>query len=161
DPAMARLTADAVSGLPNVRVLHADVLKNKNALDPALLQSVRAQLAGPNPKRLKLVANLPYQVATPVITNLLVHPELCPALMVVALQRELAERLCAGPPTASYGAVSVVVQALADVSILRSLPPAVFWPRPKVHSALVVIRPSDVKRSAVGDVAWFHQFVRR
>ena len=95
------------------------------------------------------------------ITNLLVHPELCPALMVVTIQRELAERMCARPATPAYGAVSVVVQALADVSIVRSLPPTVFWPRPKVDSAVVAIRPDAGKRAAVGDVAWFHEVVRR
>jgi 16S rRNA (adenine1518-N6/adenine1519-N6)-dimethyltransferase len=161
DPAMVSLTGEAVAGLPNVRVLRLDALKNKNTLNPGLLGSVRAGLAAGTGKRFKLVANLPYQVATPVITNLLVHPDLCPDLMIVTIQRELAERLCAEPASSSYGAVSVVVQALADVSILRSLPPAVFWPRPKVHSALVAIRPTPVKRAAVNDVPWFHQFVRR
>jgi 16S rRNA (adenine1518-N6/adenine1519-N6)-dimethyltransferase len=161
DPAMATLTAEAVTELPNVRVLHLDVLKSKNALDPGLLEAVRAELAGGTGKHFKLVANLPYQVATPVIVNFLVHPDLCPDLMVVTIQRELAQRLCAEPASSSYGAVSVVVQALADVSILRSLPAPAFWPRPKVDSALVAIWPSAVKRSAVRDVAWFHQFVRR
>jgi 16S rRNA (adenine1518-N6/adenine1519-N6)-dimethyltransferase len=161
DPAMVALTAEAVAGLPNVQVLKRDVLKTKNALDPELLAAVREMLANPGGKRFKLVANLPYQVATPVITNLLVHPDLCPVLMVVTIQRELAQRLCAEPATSSYGAVSVVVQALADVSILRSLPPAAFWPRPKVDSALVLIRPSPARRSSVGDVGWFHQLVRR
>ena len=95
------------------------------------------------------------------IVNLLVHPELCPALMVVTIQKELAERMCAQPATAAYGAVSVVVQGLADVSIVRTLPPSVFWPRPKVDSAVVAIRPDAAKRAAVGDVAWFHDIVRR
>ena len=54
-----------------------------------------------------------------------------------------------------------MVQALADVSIVRSLPPTVFWPRPKVDSAVVAIRPDAAKRAAVGDVAWFHEVVRR
>ena len=58
-------------------------------------------------------------------------------------------------------AVSVVLQGLADVSIVRSLPPTVFWPRPKVDSAVVAIRPDAAKRAAVGDVAWFHEIVRR
>jgi 16S rRNA (adenine1518-N6/adenine1519-N6)-dimethyltransferase len=160
DPSMARLTAEAVAGLPNVRVLNLDALKNKNTMNPGLLDNVRAELAGGTGKRFKVVANLPYQIATPVITNLLVHPELCPVLMVVTIQRELAERLCAEPASSSYGAVSVVVQALADVSIVRSLPPAVFWPRPKVDSAVVAIQPNAVKRAAMSDVAWFHDFVR-
>ena len=53
---------------------------NKNRLDPEVLDSVRAALAAGTGKRLKLVANLPYHVATPLIVNLLVHPELCPEL---------------------------------------------------------------------------------
>jgi 16S rRNA (adenine1518-N6/adenine1519-N6)-dimethyltransferase len=161
DPAMVKLTAEAVAGLPNVRVLHRDALVGKHTLSPEVLDSIRAGLAAGTELRFKVVANLPYQVATPVITNLLVHPELCPVLMVVTIQRELADRLCAPPASSSYGAVSVVVQALADVSIVRTLPPTVFWPRPKVDSAVVAIRPDDAKRAAVGDVAWFHQLVRR
>ncbi len=54
-----------------------------------------------------------------------------------------------------------MIQALADVSIVRSLPPTVFWPRPQVDSAVVAVRPSIEKRSAVGDVAWFHEIVRQ
>ena len=55
-----------------------------------------------------------------------------------------------------------MIQALADVSIVRSLPPTVFWPRPQVDSAVVAIRPRRrQKRAAVGDVAWFHEIVRR
>jgi 16S rRNA (adenine1518-N6/adenine1519-N6)-dimethyltransferase len=161
DPAMARLTAESVAGLPNVRALNLDVLANKNTLNPTALDNVRAGLAAGTGKRFKIVANLPYNVATPVITNLLVHPELCPVLMVVTIQRELAERLCAKPASSAYGAVSVVVQGLADVSIVRSLPPSVFWPRPQVDSAVVAIRPDARKRAAVGDVAWFHDLTRR
>jgi 16S rRNA (adenine1518-N6/adenine1519-N6)-dimethyltransferase len=161
DPAMSMLTAEATAGLSNVRVLELDALKNKNSMNPSLLASVRNELSLGTARYLKLVANLPYHVATPVITNLLVHPELCPVLMVVTVQRELAERLCADPTSSPYGAVSVVVQALADVSIVRFLPPSVFWPRPKVDSAVVAIRPDPQKRAALSDVAWFHDFVRR
>jgi 16S rRNA (adenine1518-N6/adenine1519-N6)-dimethyltransferase len=161
DPAMARLTAESVAGLPNVRVLNLDALANKHTLSPEVLDQVRSALAGCAANRFKLVANLPYGVATPLVVNLLVHPELRPALMVVTIQRELAERFCAAPASTPYGAVSVVVQALADVAIVRSLPPTVFWPRPKVDSAVVVIRPDDRKRAAVGDVAWFQDVVRR
>jgi 16S rRNA (adenine1518-N6/adenine1519-N6)-dimethyltransferase len=161
DPAMAKLTALAVGGLPNVRVLHLDALANKNTLNSAMLDAVRTELAMDNGKRFKVVANLPYNVATPVIINLLVHPELCPALMIVTIQRELAERMCAEAASAAYGAASVVVQALAEVSIVRSLPPSVFWPRPQVDSAVIAIRPDPARRAAVGDVAWFHSAVRR
>ncbi len=161
DPAMVKLTAEAVAGLPNVRVLHRDALKNKNMLSPELLDAVRAALSEGPDRRFKVVANLPYNVATPVISNLLVHPELCPDLMVVTIQRELADRMCAEPATSAYGALSVLVQALADVSIVRALPPSVFWPRPKVDSAVIAIRPDAAKRARMGDVAWFHTLVRQ
>ncbi len=160
DLTMTKLTATAVAGLPNVRVLNLDALKNKNTLNPGLLNNVRAGLAVDASRQLKLVANLPYHVATPVITNLLVHPELCPALMVVTIQRELADRMCAEAANSAYGSLSILVQALADVSIVRTLPPEVFWPRPKVDSAIVAIQPNPAKRAAVGDVPWFHEFVR-
>jgi 16S rRNA (adenine1518-N6/adenine1519-N6)-dimethyltransferase len=54
-----------------------------------------------------------------------------------------------------------VVQALADVSLVRTLPPSVFWPRPKVDSAIVAIRASPERRAEIGDVAGFHALVRR
>ncbi len=161
DPAMARLTAEAVAGLSNVRVLHRDALAGKHVLDVQVLDAVRSGLAAGPDRRFKLVANLPYNVATPLITNLLVHSELCPGLMVVTIQRELADRLIAPPASAAYGAVSVLVQALAEVSIVRGLPPSVFWPRPKVDSAVVAVRPDADRRARVGDVAWFHQLVRQ
>jgi 16S rRNA (adenine1518-N6/adenine1519-N6)-dimethyltransferase len=161
DPGMAKLTAEAIAGLPNVRMLHQDVLESKSVLHSRVLDSVRAGLAVGTGRRFKVVANLPYNIATPVIVNLLVHPELCPDLLVVTIQRELAERMTAAPASPAYGAVSVVVQALADVSLVRALPPTVFWPRPKVDSAVVSIRPDAARRAAVGDVAGFHQLVRR
>jgi 16S rRNA (adenine1518-N6/adenine1519-N6)-dimethyltransferase len=65
------------------------------------------------------------------------------------------------PASPAYGAISVLVQALADVSIVRALPPTVFWPRPKVDSAVVAIRPDAAKRAKVGDVARFHELVRQ
>ena len=146
DEAMAELTAEAVAGRANVRVLHARRTASKHEIDPQVLDNVRAGLAVAPNRRFKLVANLPYNVATPVISNLLVHPELCPALLVVTIQLELAERMRAAPATGSYGALSAMVQALADVEVVRILSPKVFWPRPKVASAIVKITPSAEKR---------------
>src|SRR5262249_37448528 len=136
-------------------------LAGKNTMNPAVIDNVRAGLAVSPSKRLKLVANLPYHVATPVVSNMLVHPELCPVKIVVTIQLELAERMLAQPEADAYGALSVLVQALADCELARVLPPSVFWPRPKVDSAVVAITPSPEKRAAVGDVAWFHALVRK
>jgi 16S rRNA (adenine1518-N6/adenine1519-N6)-dimethyltransferase len=161
DQAMARLTSDASSGRLNVRVLNVDALAGKNQLNPEVLDNVRAGLAVAPDRRFKLVANLPYNVATPVVSNLLIDPELCPSLMVVTIQLELAERMRAEPASEAYGALSVVIQALADIELVRTLQPKVFWPRPKVSSAIVRIVPSASKRAAVGDLPWFHSVVRR
>jgi 16S rRNA (adenine1518-N6/adenine1519-N6)-dimethyltransferase len=159
DPEMARLTREAVAGLTNVQVLHADALANKSTLNPAVTERLKALRAVDPSRAFKLVANLPYSVATPIITNLLVHAELSPDLMVVTIQRELAERMIAAPSTPAYGALTAVLQALAEVSIVRVLPPTVFWPRPKVESAVVAVRP-DHKRRVEIDVGRFHEVVR-
>ena len=161
DPAMVALTREATAGLPNVRVLQADALAGKNTLNPEVLDNVRAGLAVSPSRRFKLVANLPYNVATPVVSNLLVHPELCPVKLVVTIQLELAERMRAAPATAHYGALSVLVQALADCELVRVLRPSVFWPRPKVESAVVAITPDPARRAEVGDLPWFHRVVRQ
>jgi 16S rRNA (adenine1518-N6/adenine1519-N6)-dimethyltransferase len=161
DPGLAQLTAAATAGMPNVRVLCADALANKHTLNPEVLDQVRAGLAVSTRKRFKLVANLPFNVATPVITNFLVHPELCPSLIVVTVQHELAERMRAEPGSEAYGALSVLIQALADFELVRTLPRSVFWPRPQVESAVVAIKPDPGKRAAIGDIPWFHSTVRR
>jgi 16S rRNA (adenine1518-N6/adenine1519-N6)-dimethyltransferase len=161
DPAMAALAAEATAGMPNVRVLNLDALASKNRLNPEVLDDVRAGLAVDPGRRFKLVANLPYNVATPIVANLLVHPEFAPERMVVTIQKELADRMLAPPATEDYGALSVLCQALAEVSLVRVLPPSVFWPRPKVDSAVVKLVPDPAKRADVGDVEGFQAVVRR
>src|SRR5262249_30877925 len=156
DPALAALTAEAVAGQPNVRVVNADALAGKSTLNPDVLDNLRAGLAVAPQRRLKLVAHLPYHIATPVVTNLLGHPEFCPSRLVITIHLELAERMRAQPGEGAYGALSILVQALADCTIVRTLPPSVFWPRPQVESAIVLIEPSPEKRAAIADLAWFH-----
>ena len=161
DPGMAALTAEGVAGMPNVRVLNTDALASKQTMSPEVLDNLRAGLAASPGRRLKLVANLPYNVATPIVSNLLVHPDLCPTRMVITIQLELAERMCAEPGQEAYGALSILVQSLADCEIVRTLPPTVFWPRPAVESAIVSITPRPEKRAAIADLPWFHQVVRK
>ncbi len=161
DPAMAQLTQDAVIERMNVRVLNEDALASKHVMNPKVLDNVRAGLAVAPDRTLKLVANLPYNVATPIISNLLLLPELCPSVMVVTIQLELAERLRAKPQTNAYSGLSVIIQALADVEIVRVLSPKVFWPKPKVESAIVKITANAEKRAKIADLAWFYAVVRR
>jgi len=159
DPAFAELTRRAIAGRDNVVLLHADALKNKNELNPELLQALEDLHRQCGCANLKLVANLPYVVATPVIGNLLMS-SLRLERMVVTVQLEIAMRLTAEPGTKEYGALSVLVQSLADVELVRRLPASAFWPRPKVESAIVQIRPNEAKRALVGDVLRFRHFLR-
>ncbi|HEY1281532.1 MAG TPA: 16S rRNA (adenine(1518)-N(6)/adenine(1519)-N(6))-dimethyltransferase RsmA [Acidimicrobiales bacterium] len=97
-----------------------------------------------------LVANLPYNVATPLIADLLDHVAAI-IRMLVMVQREVGERLAARPGTSAYGAVSVKVAYWATAEIVGRVPPTVFLPRPKVESALVSIvrRPRPAVDDAV------------
>jgi 16S rRNA (adenine1518-N6/adenine1519-N6)-dimethyltransferase len=160
DPAFAAMADEAVrEGRDRVALLHADVLKNKNELNPDVLRAVRELKERTRTLHVKLVANLPYAVATPVVSNLLLSG-LAVERMVVTVQWEIAERLSASPGTKDYGALAVLVQSVADVSLVRKLPPAVFWPRPQVDSAIVLVRPNAEKRARVGDVQKFRNFLR-
>lgn len=106
-------------------------------------------LAGPAGPSWRMVSNLPYNVATPIVARML---EAVPAVrsMLVMVQREVGERLVAGPGTKAYGAVSVKVAYYARAKVVGLVPPTVFLPPPKVDSALVRIErhaspPVDVE----------------
>jgi len=144
----------------NVRLVHADILRNKNQLNPRVLDALtecRGHYALPH---LKFVANLPYAVATPVISNFLLQDGYSFERMVVTVQWEIAERLWASPGRKDYGALSVLVQSLADVQLVRRLGPGVFFPRPKVDSAIVLIRPHAERRAQAPDPHKLRIFLR-
>ncbi len=159
DPALFALAGEQLHGLTNVHRLHADVLANKNRFNPAVLALVDEHLDAAADRRLKLVANLPYNVATPIITNLLVLDR-APVSMTVTIQKELADRLVARPGTKSYGSLAIWVQSQCRAEVVRVMPPSVFWPRPKVDSAIVQIELDKARRSRIPDRAFFHRFVR-
>ena len=154
-----QLAQEALGPRPNLVLLHGDILKNKNHLRPEVLEQLAALRQEFGAKRLKLIANLPYAVATPVICNLLIT-DLPFERMVVTVQWEIAAKLAARPGTDDFGGLSVLVQSLADVEIRRRLPPAVFWPRPQVASAIVRIWPRPAKRAQLADVQRFRDFLR-
>lgn len=159
DPPMFDLAGEELHRFDNVVMLHLDALKNKNRLHPAVLEAVSAQLAAAPGRRWKLVANLPYNIATPVLSNLLneAHP---PHSMTATIQKELAERITAEPGSKDYSALSIWIQAQCRVEVLRILPPDVFWPRPKVSSAFIQITPDDSLRRRIPNREFFHAFVR-
>jgi len=159
DEDLYRLASEHLYQLPNVVMLHADALARKSQLNPQMLAEVEKHLAQDPARRWKLVANLPYQIATPLLSNLL-ELDRPPVLMAVTIQKELADRITAKPSTKDYGALSIWVQTQCEVELVRVMPPEVFWPRPKVSSAILRIRPDETKRSQIPDREFFHQFVR-
>jgi 16S rRNA (adenine1518-N6/adenine1519-N6)-dimethyltransferase len=120
EPALA-----AVAALPNVDLHWGDAMK----LD----------LASFAPAPSAMVANLPYSVATPLILRTI---EQLPSLRswTVMVQREIADRLRAGPGSRTYGSPSAVSQLACEVELLRAVDPAVFKPRPRVDSAILRLR---------------------
>jgi 16S rRNA (adenine1518-N6/adenine1519-N6)-dimethyltransferase len=159
DPAFAGLTEEVVPPQEHVVLLETDALKNKNELNPDMIEAMRTLAARTGTTRYKLVANLPYAVAVPLISNLLLS-DLSLERMVVTVQWEIAGRLTACPGTKDYGALAVLIQSLTEVELIRQLPTSVFWPRPQVQSAIVRIVPVAEKRAHVGDVLRFRNFLR-
>ncbi|MBL9090958.1 MAG: ribosomal RNA small subunit methyltransferase A [Planctomycetaceae bacterium] len=159
DPQMHQLASEELIERENVSLRLHDALAGKHQIDPGLLEELAAKLAVDPRRKLKLVANLPYHIATPLISNLLLCP-LVPVSMTVTIQKELAERICAAPSTRDYSALSVWVQCQCDARIVRAMAPSVFWPRPKVDSAIVHISLVPERRAVVGDLSAFHRFVR-
>lgn len=126
DDQLIPLLHENVDALPNVTVVHADAMKlNWN------------ELLGDHTDW-ALVANLPYNVATPLVADVL---DFVPQIkrMLVMVQKEVAERFCATPSTEAFGALSVKVAFYGTARIVGLVPASVFLPRPNVESALVEI----------------------
>ena len=159
DAQMFQLASEELFELPNVTMLRLDALKNKNHLDGRVLDAVRQQLDAEPGRQFKLVANLPYNVATPILTNLLAG-SVVPQSMTITIQKELGDRIIAVPGNKEYGALSIWIQSQCRVEWVRTLPPTVFWPRPKVHSAILHIEVDPSLRERIPDLAFFHSFTR-
>ena len=160
DRNMFELAQDAVKNYDNVTMINTDILKNKNSLSPEICDIIRQQVASIPNGRLKLVANLPYSVATPVISNVIAS-DLPWQRMVCTIQWELGEKMAAEAGSSAYSALSVWIQSQASVKILRKLGPLVFWPRPKVDSAIVSIWRDEEAQSRITDRRFFLDFLRR
>ena len=144
DSELIPILNDTLSDYSNVKIINADVMKT----DLDLL--IKEEFAG---MRVKVVANLPYYITTPIVMGLLEKhlPITCITIMV---QREVAERMKAGPGTKDYSALSLAVQFYADTYIAANVPPNCFMPRPKVGSCVIrlMVRPQpevEVKDEAL------------
>ncbi|MCS7220924.1 MAG: 16S rRNA (adenine(1518)-N(6)/adenine(1519)-N(6))-dimethyltransferase RsmA [Anaerolineae bacterium] len=161
DSRMVAILAETLAGRTNVHIVHGDIL----SLDPAQLVT-----EGPNvdisslcpsslvcPISYKVVANLPYYITSAVIRHLL-EARLPPSLMVLTVQREVAQRMIARPPEMNLLAISV--QLYASVEIVDRIPAGAFYPAPKVDSAVVRLRRYERPAVDVTDVESFFEVVK-
>ena len=138
-------------------LIEGDALAGKHELNAQLLAhlaAVRSAAGAPTPA-IKLVANLPYNIASPLVIELLIAGV---DLLAFTVQKEVADRLRGTPDSDDYGPLTVMAQLLADVEVLRTLPPQAFWPAPKIDSALVRM----VRAKQLGpDAPAFGRFVQQ
>lgn len=151
DTGLGAFLADRFKDNPNFTLVAGDCLAGKRSISPALLAAL-----GEGPFR--LVSNLPYGAATPVMSVLLIsHPE-CIG-QYVTIQREVGDRLLAKPGSKDYGLLSVLASVAAKVRSIATLPPACFWPRPEVTSAMLSIEP--LAQPLISPLPPFVDFVQR
>lgn len=159
DEQLAALCRDHTADLGNITLLTCDALESKTALNPDVERAVRGAMESHEAARLKVVANLSYAVSTRVIQALLEGP-LPVELMVVTVQKEVSGKLAAQPGTREYRPLSVIVQAHARVEELRELKPAVFFPQPKISSAIIRLTPTDETMRRILNYETFTELVK-
>ena len=133
DKALLPILAETLADCPNVEIIPGDVMK----LD--LVKLTAERFSG---YPVKVCANLPYNITTPVITGLLEAG--CFRSITLMIQREVARRICAAPGTPDCGAFSLFCQYHAQCELLFEVPPDCFLPAPKVTSAVVRLTPRAV-----------------
>ena len=120
---------------PKFTLIEGDALAGKHHLNADLAVAIRNAN-----QPVKLVANLPYNIASPLVIEMLIAGVQSLAFTV---QKEVAERFAGNPGTSEYGPLTVMAQLLGRVEILRTLPPQAFWPAPKIESSLVRVVRDD------------------
>ena len=138
DADLQRLARSLRAWPARVRFETGDVLAGKHALAPRFAAAFDPADAGDTP--IKLVSNLPYSAATPILMGVLSLPR-PPDRFVVMVQEEVGEKMLAPAGQHDYGAPSIAVALKARGRIVRRFGPAVFWPRPKVRSVVLDLAP--------------------
>ncbi len=151
DQNLLPVLAETLAPYKNVEILNQDILQAN------LPEIVPEKLGTDYP--IKVVANLPYYITTPIVMDLLANSVKFSAI-VVMMQKEVAERLNAKPGTKPYGALSVIVQQRHTVSISFLVPKTAFIPQPKVDSAIVKLTEKQNPGTQPFDQKRFVGFVR-
>ena len=149
DPRLRGVLAETLAGRDNVEIVFADALKTD-------LPALCAEHLGERPWR--VCANLPYNVATPLLTSFLEAG--CFESVTVMIQKEVAERLCAAPGTGAYGALTLLAEWYAHRELLFTVPPHCFVPQPKVTSAVVRLTRREAAPAETADTAFFFRVIR-
>ena len=150
DRALIPILQDTLSGWDNVRIINEDVMK----VDLAKL--AEEENGG---KPLKVVANLPYYITTPIIMGLFENHVPLKSITVM-VQKEVADRMQVGPGTKDYGALSLAVQYYAKPYIVANVPPNCFMPRPKVGSAVIRLERYEEPPVKVKDEKLMFRIIR-
>ena len=157
DKALAKIAETQLAKANNVQIIYTDILETKHTISRTVTKA--AQLCQ---RRLRghvlLVANLPYNIASPLILNLLLGPLVIDG-MYITVQKEVAQRITAKPGQKHYGALSISLTATGDVKTIRTLKPAVFWPQPKVSSAMVSFIRRQKKAARIQSPEIFNKVV--
>lgn len=134
----------------NVSVINQDILKTD-------IKGLADAYHGGRP--LKVVANLPYYITTPIVMSLLEGEDLVDSITVM-VQKEVAERMMEGPGSKEYGALSLAVQYYARPEIVANVPPNCFIPRPNVGSAVIRLTKHETPPVQVKDPKKMFQLIR-
>ncbi len=154
DKPLAQIAQKQLEGKKNVLILNADILDNKHTINSAVVEAVK-DARKKHTARLLLAANLPYNVACPVMMNLITGPELIADAMYVTVQKEVADRMIALPGDRHYGQLSILMSACGEVKSLRTLKPTVFWPQPQVNSTMLSFVRNAEKARQIRDIEIF------
>jgi len=151
DRKLHAVAAERLESLTHVTLIHSDIMERGGTMAPVVTHALQDALSRAPKARFKVVANLPYRISTALVTALLFGDPV-PKDIVVTVQREVADRICARSGSKEYGYLTVIVQAVAQAKILKKLSPKAFWPQPDVESAVLRIRPDRKLRAAAGDL---------
>ena len=157
DRDLRELLAERFAGVAGVEVVGIDVLESKHRLAAVVAECI--QHAERDGLTVKLVANLPYQIATPLVMNLLVDYPVVRRLCFT-VQSEVGDRFVAEPGCKAFGPLTILSGALSRVTTVARLGPQSFWPRPTVDSVMLRMDVDPAARASVPDVPTFARFVR-
>lgn len=151
DGRLLPILEETLTSSPNVKIIHGDVLKAD------LKRVIEEELSDAG--EIKVVANLPYYVTTPILLKLL-EEKLPLTSIVVMIQKEVASRIEAKPKTKDYGSLSIVCQYYAQPKILFTVPKTVFIPQPNVDSCILQLELREHPPVDVKDEAFFFSVAR-